>query len=134
VGDTDTRDSFAWAAVYVRPNQNTVRSTFGNTATVVTATGILTADETTVSKLWITRNTATQYVLGYTNTSAVDFTSQTVNFTSSSSVGDAIGFYADLRANGGTLGSLDNLTIIPEPSAALLGGLGVLCLLRRRRA
>ena len=120
--------------MYVRPSQNSVRSTFGNTAAVVTGTGILTAAETTVSKLWITRNSATQYVLGYTNTSNVETTSQTVNFTSSSNVGDAIGFYADLRATGGTLGTLDNLTIIPEPSAALLGGLGVLGLLRRRRA
>jgi hypothetical protein len=43
---------------------------------------------------------------------------------------DAIGF-----SQGGTTGSVDDLTFsqIPEPSAALLGGLGLLCLLRRRR-
>ena len=28
---------------------------------------------------------------------------------------------------------VDNFTVVPEPSAALLGGLGMLCLLRRRR-
>lgn len=35
----------------------------------------------------------------------------------------------------GTRGMIDNLSIttIPEPSAALLGGLGMLCLLRRRK-
>ena len=133
-GDTDTRDTFAFAAIYVRPSGNNIRSTFSNTATPVTANGVLVADETTVSKLWITRNTATEFALGYTDTSNVAFTSQTVNFTSSSSVGSAIGFYADLRAAGGTLGSLDNLMIVPEPSTALLGGLSLLGLLRRRRA
>lgn len=36
----------------------------------------------------------------------------------------------------GGSGTFDNLnvTVIPEPSAALIGGLGMLCLLRRRRA
>lgn len=43
---------------------------------------------------------------------------------------DAIGF-----SQGGTTGSVAGLTLeqIPEPSAALLGGLGLLALLRRRR-
>jgi hypothetical protein len=36
----------------------------------------------------------------------------------------------------GTIANIDNLSItaVPEPSAALLGGLSVLALLRRRRA
>jgi len=36
---------------------------------------------------------------------------------------------------GGNASTFDNLniTVVPEPSAALLGGLGMLCLLRRRR-
>ena len=29
---------------------------------------------------------------------------------------------------------VDNFSVVPEPSAALLGGLGMLALLRRRRA
>jgi hypothetical protein len=42
---------------------------------------------------------------------------------------------ADVGSGKSTRGGLDNiqLTVIPEPSAALLGGLGMLALLRRRR-
>jgi hypothetical protein len=49
----------------------------------------------------------------------------------------ALKFYTE--SNGGSAFELDNVllqdvaTIIPEPSAALLGGLGFLALLRRRR-
>jgi hypothetical protein len=131
-GDLDTRDTMQWASIYVRPNQNAVRSLSYNGTTLDSGTGILTAVENTVSKLWIKRDTSTSFILGYTNTSAVDFTSKTV--TLSSSVGTAIGFYADLRANGGNLGGLDNLTIIPEPSSSMLGLLfGAGFLVRRRR-
>ncbi len=38
-----------------------------------------------------------------------------------------------LFVGGGNGLIFDNISIVPEPSAALLGGLGVLCLLRRRR-
>jgi autotransporter-associated beta strand protein len=44
--------------------------------------------------------------------------------------------YADVTPgtlNGGTGSSFVTLTVVPEPSAALLGGLGLLVLLRRRR-
>ncbi len=139
-GDTDTRDAFAWAAVYVRPSQNSVRSTFADTTAPVTATGVLTADETTVSKLFIRRNTANEFVLGYVNNSAVEVISQTVTFISSPLVGAQIGFYGDLRAVGGTLGSLDNLSLsnVPEPAsvAALAGALvfGLTVARRRRRS
>ena len=131
-GDLDTRDTMQWASIYVRPNQNAVRSLSYNGTTLDSGTGILTAVENTVAKLWIKRDTSTSFILGYTNTSAVDFTSKTV--TLSSSVGTAIGFYADLRANGGNLGGLDNLTIIPEPSSSMLGLLfGAGFIVRRRR-
>lgn len=131
-GDIDTRDTMQWAAIYVRPTQNVVRSFSHNGIVGDSATGILPAVENTVAQLWIRRDTSTNFTLGYINTSAVSFTSKTV--TLSSSVGNAIGFYADLRANGGTLGGLDNLTIVPEPSSSMLGLLfGAGLLLRRRR-
>jgi hypothetical protein len=43
-----------------------------------------------------------------------------------------VGFYADVRG-AGVLGTFDNLRVIPEPASPLLGALGVLALLRRRR-
>jgi uncharacterized protein (TIGR03382 family) len=47
---------------------------------------------------------------------------------------DATDQFISFHANS-TVANIDNLSItaIPEPSAALLGGLGLLALLRRRR-
>jgi hypothetical protein len=137
IGDTDTRDLFKWAAVYVRPSQDAVRSGSYDAA-LDTGTGVLSAVETAVTGLYITRVSASTFDLGYFNASNSPILSKTVTFGSSSSVGTLIGFYGDLRASGGTLGSLDNLQIIPEPSScAMLAGLltlGVATLGRRRRA
>lgn len=133
-GDTDTRDTFNWAGIYVRPSQNAVRAASSINGTVVTGTGVLTADETTVGQLFIERNSATDFTLGYYDTSATRFVSRTAIFTASD-IGTAIGFYADLRAAGGSLGSLDNLSIvaIPEPSGVALAGLSLLAWLGFRR-
>lgn len=133
----DTRGTFNWAGVYVRPSQNAVRCTSSINGTVTTSAGVLTADETTVSKLFIQRVTSTQFILGYVNASAVSFTNATLNFTATD-VGTAIGFYADLRATTDTLGMLDNLTIspIPEPSTLALCGmgfLGMIAVMRRKK-
>ena len=134
LADTDTRDLFNWAAVYVRPSQNAVRSTSSINGTVVTGTGVLTVDETFVSQLFIERNTSTDFTLGYYDTSANRIVSRTVTFTATD-VGTAIGFYADLRAVGGSLGSLDNLriTVIPEPASGALLGVGALAFVVARR-
>ncbi len=131
---TDTRTTFNWAGVYARPSQNAVRAASSINGVLDTGTGVLTADETTVSQLFIERNSSTDFTLGYYNTSAARIVSRTVTFTATD-VGTALGFYGDLRAVGGTLGSLDNLriTVIPEPSMAALLGLGVLGLIGRLR-
>jgi PEP-CTERM motif len=131
---TDTRTGFNWAAVYARPSQNAVRSASAINGVLDTATGVLTADETTISQLFIERNSSTDFTLGYYNTSATRFVSRTATFTTTD-VGTAIGFYADLRSVGGSLGGLDNfrVTVIPEPSSAALLGLGALCLIGRLR-
>jgi hypothetical protein len=136
--DTDTRDTFNWAAIYVRPSQNTVRATSFINGTGATGTGILAADETTVGQLFIERTSLTGFTLGYYDTSAVRHDSRTATFTVND-VGTAIGFYADLRAVGGSLGALDNLRIeaVPEPgslSLLALGGVGVWLVRRRNSA
>lgn len=131
VGNLDTRKTFNWAAIYIRPNQNAVRSLSNVGTTLDSGTGGLEADETTVAKLWIKRINATDFSLGYIGTSNASLPSKTVTMTTD--VGTAIGFYADLRAVGDTLGLLDNLTIVPERSATALGGFATLGLALRRR-
>jgi hypothetical protein len=134
VSDTDTRDTMDWLAVYLRPSQDSVRVTSSISGVVTTGTGVLGSAETLVARLFITRTSTTSFSAGYIDSLANSFTNVTVNFSGSSSIGSAIGFYADLRTNGGSLGSVDNLSIVPEPAAALLGAFGLLGLLRRRRA
>jgi hypothetical protein len=131
-GDTDTRDLNNFLAIYVRPSQDAVRVTSSNNGVVTTGSGVLATVETLVSQLYITRVTSTQFTVGYTDTSAVSHDALTVSFTATD-LGSTIGFYSDMRTASTSLGSLDNLTIVPEPSAALLGGLGLFALLRRRR-
>ena len=131
---TDTRTTFNWTGIYVRPSQNAVRAASSIGGVLDTGTGVLGADETTVGQLFIERNSATDFTLGYYDTSSVRYVSRTVSF-GATDVGTAIGFYADLRAVNGTLGSLDNLrvAIIPEPSIAALLGFGMLGLISRLR-
>lgn len=78
------------------------------------------------------------------NTYAVHATGASVNFTYNNTLGSLVGDTVALRISGaGTTNDggvntawVDNISVtaIPEPSAALLGGLGLLALLRRRRA
>lgn len=131
-GDSDTRDSFNWASVSVRPSQNAIRVNSSINGVVTTGSGVLAADEALVSRLFIQRLSSNSYKVGYVDTSNVTFDALTINFTTSD-VGNAIGFYGDLRAAGGTLGTLDNLRIVPEPAAGLLALLGMMGLVSLRK-
>ena len=77
------------------------------------------------------------------NTYAVTATGLSVNITYDNTLGSLVGDTIALRITGAgtvndlhTTPSLDNLSVtaIPEPGAALLGGMAMLALLPRRRA
>lgn len=88
-----------------------------------------------VTKLALERASADTFNIYYDQGSGLTLLgTQTV--TTSSTVGNAIGFYADVRANGNpAMGYLDNLSIavVPEPSSLALIGLGFGALLFRRK-
>lgn len=116
-----------YVAVYARGNGQTFSRGFNGT----TELGLAGGGTDPYDSLFILRSDTDDYELGYYNgatrtviTTRTDMTGNDASF---------VGIYADVRA-AGTLGSLDNLAVVPEPSTALLGLLGGLGLLRRRRA
>lgn len=134
----DTRTSNSYLFVTVRPSQDSVRAGVINNTTPSTGFTSATA-ESLVAQLFITRTTTNSFEVGYFTTAAAKVTldlngaaaGNAFTFTTSS-LGNAIGFYADLRDTQ-TVSSADNLAIVPEPTAALLGAFGLLGLMRRRR-
>jgi hypothetical protein len=82
--------------------------------------------------LYIERTDTNTFDFGYFT--GLTKTSMVVRNVADGSVFNRVGFYSDLRADGVGYNGFDSLNVIPEPSAALLGGLGLLDLLRRRRA
>ena len=87
-----------------------------------------------VSSLFIARTAADTYELGYYDSS--DARQRLTTRVDATNTAAAIGLYTDVRA-AGTLGSVDNLTVVPEPStyALVLGALTLgFVVYRRRRA
>jgi autotransporter-associated beta strand protein len=121
VSDTDTRNTFNWASVSVRPSQNTVRVNQISGGNVNTAAAVIDSAETNVSGLYITRNSATQFVLGYVDASSTSHVATTLNFAANN-IGTALGFYMDVRSSG-TLGSFDNLRIEGDDAQVFVGEL-----------
>jgi hypothetical protein len=83
--------------------------------------------------LFIKRDAPNSYELGYYNGDTRVIVSDRNNILDNNAL--YVGVYADVRAVG-TLGSWDNLRIVPEPSTMILAGIGGLALvsLRRRRS
>ena len=136
----NSRGTFDWASISVRPSQSSVRLNTSISGTVTTANGVAgVASTANVSELFINWVSADVFQLGYVsnNVAVVD---ATATFASGSTIGTAIGFYGDLRATGTSLGTLSDLTIqpipVPEPSTMALCGMGAissLFMLRRKK-
>jgi hypothetical protein len=90
-----------------------------------------------ISGLYISRLSADQFVAGWINNSNAlnQVFAVTISGGNAVGIGNAVGFYTDVRANG-TYGSVDNFRIeagVPEPtSVALLAMSGLLARRRRR--
>ncbi len=128
---TPTADVRAnYVNVYVRNNGQIFSRGFDGTGELSLGGGSTPAN---ISSLFIARTGANVYELGFYDGLTRNILS-TRTMTVSSTIGDAIGFYADIR-QAGTRGVMDNLTLtaIPEPTAAALFGLGSLGLVFRLR-
>jgi hypothetical protein len=124
----NTRGTFDWASISLRPSQTAIRVNTSISGTVNTGGGIVgSITPANISELFITWNSADSFSLGYVD-NGVSTVDETVTFASGSTIGTAIGFYGDLRATGTTLGDFTDLTIVPEPSTLALCGVGLVAL------
>jgi hypothetical protein len=133
----NSRTTFDWASISIRPSQGSVRSGSDVSGTLVTSANVLSVPSSSVSQLFIEWNSPLVFTIGYFNGSS-QVTAETVTFNSGSTIGTAIGFYGDLRATGTSLGNFSNLTItaIPEPSTlamCCIGLAGLFVGLRRKK-
>jgi hypothetical protein len=102
----------------------------GGLTTANTLFSSLTPTVTLPDSLFITK-TATGFDLGYIE-AGTSYVLHSLSGASITTTGAAVGVWADSRGDASNY-TLNNLRLIPEPSAALLGGIGFLALLRRRR-
>jgi hypothetical protein len=115
--------------IYVRNNGQIFSRGFNGTTEFGLAGGSTPAN---ISSLFISRTGANTFELGFYDGSIRNVL--TTRAVSNGDIGNAIGFYADIR-QAGVRGNLDNLTIalIPEPSSFAMLGMGGLGMLMWRR-
>lgn len=133
----NSRLTFDWASISVRPSQASVRGGDSISGTLNTSFNTA-AGANTVSQLFINWASADVFNLGYVDTSSVSHTLYTATFAGTSTIGTAIGFYSDMRASGDSLGNFTDLSIttVPEPSTIAMCGMGfagLFALIRRKK-
>lgn len=119
------------ALQYVNYNGTIGANGSGGSSNAINTFASLAPTVTLPDSLFITK-TATGYDLGYIESGDSFVLHSLVSGATITTTGAAVGVWADSR-NSASNFTLNNLRIIPEPRAALLGSLGLLALLRRRR-
>ena len=117
-----------YVSVYVRNDTAVYSRGFNGTTELSLAGGAAPA----IEGLFVRRTAADVFELGYIAGGAP--TVLTTRTMANTSIGSAIGFYADIRG-AGIRGNLDNLRIIPEPATGALAGVALagLGLARRKK-
>jgi fibronectin-binding autotransporter adhesin len=108
-----SRALFDWASISIRPSQNSIRINTSTNGVLTTAANVVNiSNATNITQLFIQWNTTNAFSLGFVS-NGVSFIAARVAFTAGSKIGNAIGFYGDIRSAGVSLGSFTNLTLAP---------------------
>lgn len=133
----NTRTSLSYCFIGIRSSADHVVASGFDGATGLSTLQYQPGGANTTADVFIARTSATTFTLGYNPNGTGDVTLGTYTFANSANVGNAIGFYSDMRS-AGSIGTFDNLTIspIPEPSTLALCGagcMGMLGFFRRKK-
>ncbi len=129
-GETgDVRDGFL--TIYFKTSWGSIGYAGWDSGNIGGNSGAASPAYSDVTGLYISRLSTYEFEAGYSTASG---DSSVVTWTcTNSDIGNAVGFYSDLRTQDATVGNFDNLTIVPEPATMALLGLGGLVAIRKRK-